>query len=190
MPLYPPVAAAARLLAHSETDGTQDNSTAEFNIVNTTIAAGTLAVGDSIRLHARAMVFNGSALGVTVRWRLYLAGTVIADTGATDTAGASGSRWRPWRLDSVISLISLTQIWHRSDLVGINTDPATETAWMPIVSGGSAAGVHRLASIETIAVSGLNFANATALRFTGTLGTAAAGAQLRTNGFTLERLFN
>lgn len=174
---------APRLLAHSETDATQASSTAEFDLINTTVPAGTMLVGDALRLHGRFMVFNSTGVAITVRWRMYIAGTLIADSGASDSI-ATGARWRWWRLESLISLLTLTQIWHRSDISGIIANPSAETDWVD----NNLFGAHRSSGIETTNVAGMNWANATAIRVTGQLSSNAANAIIRTNGFTLERL--
>jgi hypothetical protein len=168
----------ASLLAHSEGEVQTANSTAEIDLVNTTVAAGAVLAGDSLHLHARTGVFNSTGLGFIVRWRVYLGGTLITDSGSIDNF-ATGVRWRWQNWEWDFSLISLTQTWWRGSLTLFTGDPAAETTFMQ-------ANMIRTAGNETLTAA--NWATATAIRLTATMSTASGSALVRTNGFYLNRL--
>lgn len=171
---------ATRMLAHSETQVSQFASTAEFSIVDTTVAAGTLVAGDHLRLVVAGAWLNNSGSTDSARLRFYLGGTLIADTGASISLLSNTAVWFPWRVEINMRLVSLTStsvsgIAHTTRIAGASEAWGIQSSDLPYT--------FNLVS----ALAGANWANAIAVKLTTTTGGTFAG--MVGSGWSLERLY-
>jgi hypothetical protein len=96
-----------RMVAHSEAQTTAVNTAAETALFIATIPAGTLAVGDALRITSYGDMLNNSGGTKSVTFRLYQNASLPLDTGSFGSIAGSANRGS-WRLDFLLSATSLT----------------------------------------------------------------------------------
>jgi len=167
------------IVAYSTDNAQQGNSTAEFDIMNYTLPAGVIRVGDFWEILIPGRNWNNSGAGVTLRYRLYIGGSLIADSGASDTLPSSANRPYVLRWSGFLKTIAETQ--SRWELYQTLEAQAAETEWQAL----STAGEIRVGGNSTPFTT--SFASAVTFRATVTMGTANAGCIIVTDGWRFNR---
>lgn len=169
---------ASALLAHGETSVVFNTSSAENDLVNFSVPANTLVVGDSLRLTAFGDYLHNTADTMTVR--MYLGNVLLTSPNFTGSNSASRVLWK-W--EGIIQVKTATTqnasgVFHASapvagnmglrpvDGVGIN---------VPIIGAVTAA-------------AGGDIATALAARLTYQFSSASASNEIRMFGYSLEQV--
>lgn len=167
------------------------NTVTESDLIGTqgsglTISAGALSSARKLRIFADCDLIGAASTTPSERWKLYLGGTVIIDSGALAIRAWSATPQRlPLKLEIEIAMLGATN--SENAHVRIQTGDSSFTAGITTGIGNNGFSSARdLLQFAASAPATIDMTAAQALRFTYTWGTASPSNEIRVRDALLE----